>query len=57
MECQIVAMDSINSWHPHKAAPAEIESCMVYNDVNGVIITSFPPEELGDVDQLKDNID
>lgn len=50
-------MDSINGRNPNKATPAKVEASMINNDINGVVVASFPPEELGDIDQLKYYVD
>ena len=57
MESQISAIDCVYGWNPNKAAPAEIESCAVYHDINSLIITSFPPKEFGDVNHLQNDVD
>lgn len=48
-------MKSVHSWHVHKAAPLDSEASPINDDVNGTHVAHLPPEELAEVQVLRDS--
>lgn len=47
----------VQARHPHEAAPADVVTRTIQRDVQGVEVTCLPPEELGQVDRLREQRD
>ena len=51
---EVHAEGGVDARDPGEAAPAEVEASSVEHDVNGSHVPRLSPEELGEVDELKD---